>query len=468
MNVVVIITDSLRLDHVGCYGSDVKTPNIDSLAKEGTIFENAFSEGLPTLPTRTTWWTGRYTFPLRGWQQFNHSDLLLAEVLWDKGIKSALISDTYHMHKPVYNCGRGFDTVVWVRGQEYDPWIVDPSVHVDITKWHRLKGDETDELWKPRFEQYLRNVSWIEKEEDYFVARVITEAIKWIENMVLDKKQKDKLFLWVDCFDPHEPWDPPEPYRSMYDPHYNGQEIIDPVAGDVDGYMTSEEINHTKALYAGEVTLCDKWIGLLLEKLRELELYDNTLIMHTTDHGEPLGEHGYIRKAKPNNYEHLVHIPWIIKHPSGIGSGKRIREIVQTVDLMPTILDFLDISTEKLELPFLAPTKKLFPQDIKISSKRAILHGYSLFPLMNEEVRKIRDYAYMGYYGRQWTIRNHEWSYHLPIDGSKPPELYNMKKDPEEHENLLDERKDIAKELELNLRTFVDDLTLLELGVQIS
>ncbi|MFB0504488.1 MAG: sulfatase-like hydrolase/transferase [Candidatus Bathyarchaeia archaeon] len=104
LNVVVIVTDSLRVDHVGYYGSDVETPNIDGLAEECTTFEQASSEGLPTLPTRTTWWTGRYTFPFRGWQPFLNSDLLLAEVLWNRSYKPALISDTYHMHEPVYNC----------------------------------------------------------------------------------------------------------------------------------------------------------------------------------------------------------------------------------------------------------------------------------------------------------------------------------------------------------------------------
>jgi len=460
LNVVVIITDSLRVDHVGCYGSHVETPNVDRLAEDGTVFEQAFSEGLPTLPTRTTWWTGRYTFPFRGWQPFENSDLLLAEVLWNRGYKSALISDTYHMHKPIYNCGRGFDDVIWVRGQEYDPWIVDPDIDVDIAKVHRLRGDESDKLWKPRFEQYLRNVSWVRVEEDYFVARVVKRAVAWLERTVELKGQRDNLFLWVDCFDPHEPWDPPEPYRSMYDRGYEGQELIDPVPGDITGYMTPSELKHTRALYAGEVTFVDKWVGVLLDKLRELDLYDETLIMYTTDHGEPLDDHGYVRKAKPYNYEELVHIPWIIKHPEKVGRGKRIGAIVQTVDLMPTILDFLEIDIEGLELPYLAPTKSMFPQDIKVSSKEVRLHGHGLIPLMRGEVEKIRDYAYIGHYRRQWSIRNQEWSYHLTIDGSKGPELYNLEKDPTEQGNLIDEDRDVAANLDRELRRFVDEITL--------
>ncbi len=132
MNVIVIVTDSLRADHCSCYpmavsynGQKVATPHLDGLAADGTMFLHAYSESLPTLPARTTWWTGRVGFPFRGWQTFEPSDYLLAEVLWDKGFTSALITDTYHAHKPVYNCGCGFDTVMWVRGQEYDPWIVD-------------------------------------------------------------------------------------------------------------------------------------------------------------------------------------------------------------------------------------------------------------------------------------------------------------------------------------------------------
>ena len=455
MNVFVIVTDSMRKDALSCYGGKAKTPNIDSLGKDGIVFTNAFSEGLPTLPTRTTWWTGRYTFPFRGWQPFESSDLLLAEVLWDKGYTSCLVSDTYHMHKPVYNCGRGFDTVIWVRGQEYDPWIVD-DIPVDITKYHRLKGDSTDNLWKPRFEQYLRNVSWYKSEEDYCVARVFKEAIRWLEHIT--KKQKDRLFLWIDAFDPHEPWDPPEPYRNMYDPGYSGQELIDPIPGPVEGYMTPEELQHTKALYYGEVTFVDKWIGIFLEVLKDLGLYDESLIIYTSDHGEPFGEHGIVRKARPWNYEELVRIPLIIRHPD-LPRGKEIDSIVQTTDLMPTILDVLQIDQNSLVLEFLAPLSTgTFPQDMVLHSKGIKLEGHSLVPLMNGELTKIRDYAFIGHFRQSWTIRNLEYSFHLFVDNSKSPELYDLKNDPGEKHNIIDRERAIAEELEKILRGFVSEI----------
>ena len=200
MNVVVLQTDSLRTDYVGCYGSRVKTPNLDRLAEQGVRFTQAYSENLPTLPTRRSWWTGMYHFHHAGWQPFTPEDYLLAEVLWDRGYKSALITDTYHMHKPVYNCGRGFDTTVFVRGQEYDPWILDApnALKTDDSLLHRLRGGEgreSDETWRERINQYLRNQTAIKKEEDYCVARVTNEVINWLQRATL--RQKDKLFLWI-------------------------------------------------------------------------------------------------------------------------------------------------------------------------------------------------------------------------------------------------------------------------------
>ena len=456
MNIIVIVADSLRVDHVGCYGSHVKTPNIDKLASESIIFDQAYSENLPTMPCRTAWWTGRHHFPKRGWKPFELSDYLLAEVLWDKGLTSALITDTYHMHKPVYNCGRGFDTVVWVRGQEYDPWTVDDNIEVDIETRHRLRGNDKDSLWEDHFRQYMRNVSWYRSEEDYCVARVVKEAIRWLEYVT--KKQKDNLFLWVDCFDPHEPWDPPSPYREMYDPDYKGQELIDPVPGPVEGYMTEEEVAHTKALYAGEVTFVDKWVGALLDEIRNLGIYDDSLIMFTSDHGEPFGEHGIIRKAQPWSYEELAHIPWIIRHPENPGSGKRSSAFVQPPDLMPMVLDILGISGE-LVLPYLAPVKHTFPQDIAVSKQEVTLTGLSLLPILKREIESIRDFVVTAHSGSEWSIRTADWSYFLPLEGERNPELYNRKKDLGEKKNILDGHRDVADALELTLRRFADEVS---------
>lgn len=440
MNVIVIIADSLRRDHLGCYGNSwIRTPHIDQFATECALFDEAYSEGLPTLPTRTAWWTGRFTFPFRGWQPFELSDALLAEVLWSRGYTTALITDVYHMHKPGMNCGRGWDTVRFIRGQEYDPYIVDPRIVVDLSATHKLRGDDSDALWRPRFEQYLRNCSVRESEEDYFVAQVVRAGIEWLEA----QRKNDRLFLWLDCFDPHEPWDPPAPFDTLYDSDYQGVALIDPVPGPVDGYLSERELQHVRALYAGEVSFVDKWIGIFLDAVRRLGLMENTLIVFTADHGEPLGEHGFVRKARPENWEELVHIPLLIRHPDGLGARQRVPAIVETCDLMPTILDVLGI-----EGTVESPLHQSSPP----------MHGKSLLPLLQGEAETVRDYAYIGHHRRSWNIRNAEWSYHLWLDGRRAPCLFHRPTDPGEQHNVLPQNRAIGDSLELELRRFVAQL----------
>ncbi|MDO8588444.1 MAG: sulfatase [Armatimonadota bacterium] len=449
MNLIVIVTDSLRYDHVGYGGGRARTPNIDAFAAESAVLDNAYGENLPTGPCRAAWWTGRHLFPYRGWQNFEKDDLLLAEYLWDKGFTSALVADTYHMHKPGTNWGRGFDTVRWVRGQEYDAWIVDPEIPVDLGTRHRFRGDPGDETWKTNFIQYLRNKSAMPAEEDYCLPRTIKSAIGWLEEVT--KPRKDKLFLWVDCFDPHEPWDPPAPFREMYDPDYTGQELIDPIPGPVKGYMTPRELEHTLALYAGNVTWVDKWVGVLLDRIRDLGLYENSLIIHTSDHGEPFGEHGVIRKTGESlGYEEAAHIPWVIRHPDGTGAGKRFAGFAQPPDLAPTVLDFLGIPIAKAnpETRGMPPLRE---------SQFPVITGRSLAPMLRGERESVWDFAVTANHGAVWSIRTDEWSFvYKPRNQSR--ELFDRRNDLAEQKNLAGELPERAAELELLLNRFVETL----------
>ena len=426
----MLINDTWRWDYLGCYGNDwIKTPNLDQFASEGTLFEYCYSEGLPTVPTRTTFFTGRFTFPFRGWQRLEPTDVLLAEILWNKGFNTAMVTDVYHLHKPSMAFERGFDFTKHIRGHEGDPYIIDPDLQVDVEKYY--KGDGKDKAVKAQLEQYLKNIHDWQGEEDTFVAKTTQEGIKWLE----EQKRRDNLFLWVDCFDPHEPWDPPPPYNRMYtDPNYTGKDIIHPIPRWVEGYLTPEELNHIKMLYAGKVTLCDHWLGKFLDKIKEMGLYDNSLIIFTTDHGAPFGEHGYIKKAQPGLHEDLVRIPLIIRHPDGIGAGERKKALVETTEIFPTILDFLN--------------QRIPPK----------VHGKSLLPLMSGEVESIRDYAYCGHFKRNWRVSDHEWAFTLNFDKGKEDELYNLKEDPLEQDNLINKEPTKAMELELELRRFVAGL----------
>lgn len=431
MNVIVLVNDSWRFDHLGCYGNDwIKTPNIDAFAAESAQFNNCYSEGLPTIPTRTTFFTGRYTFPFRGWQRLEPKDVLLAELLWNQGVTSGLVTDVYHMHKPSMAFERGFDYTEHVRGHEGDPWIVDKSIDVSegVEKYHKPFGK--DRAVKAQLEQYLRNVDWWESDEDTFVARTLKAGASWLER----QKKRDNLFLWCDCFDPHEPWDPPEPFRSMYaDPDYKGKDIIQPIPGPAEGYLEPEELQHIKDMYAGKISLCDKWLGWFLDKLKDMGMMDDTMIIFTTDHGEPFNEHGFIKKAEPGLYEELTHIPLLIRHPKGIGAGQKFDAMVETTEVFPTVLDAFGVKIPKR------------------------IHGKSLLPMMRGEEEKLRDYAYMGYFKQSWRVSDQEWAFHMSLMG-KPNELYNLKEDPMEQVNLAEKEPAKAMELELELRKFVAGL----------
>jgi arylsulfatase A-like enzyme len=121
-NVIVLMEDSFRKDHLGCYGNPwIKTPCIDRFARESAIFD-FYAEGLPTIPVWTALFTGRYTLPFRRWQPLEQNDIVLAEVLWNKGLTTTLITDTYHMHKPQMGFSRGFNYEQWIRVKKTQPW----------------------------------------------------------------------------------------------------------------------------------------------------------------------------------------------------------------------------------------------------------------------------------------------------------------------------------------------------------
>ena len=454
MNVFVIVADSWRHDHFGLYGADgIKTPNLDALAKESMVFDNSFSGGLPTLPQRTECLTGRYTLGFRSWQHIETGDELLAEALWNQGMESALITDTYHMHKPQMAFERGFDTVRFIRGQEFDPFIVDKSIAADALAHLRLR-DASDpsanrnENIRAQMEQYERNRAGWKTEEDHFAARVFKEGIDWIEK----RKGRDNLFLWLDSFDPHETWDPMPPYNRMYQPNFTGKDMWQWVPGQVEGYMNEDDLNHLHANYAGMCTMVDKWIGVFLNRARELGFLENTLILFTSDHGEPLGDgkwgHGAIRKCRHWPYEELVHTPLIVRHPAGLGAGRRSAAYAQPCDYAPTILDFLG----REGLP-----------------KR---HGFSLLPVVRGDKEKVRDFAVTGWQNHSWSIREGDWSYVLWLGGKmggrpteagyykkpSPPELYNRSVDKYELNDVIAAHPDVALRLDQKLREFMANL----------
>ena len=173
MNLIVIVLDSFRQDHVSTYhnGTSVfegiapcQTPNIDQFAEECVVFENAYPEALPTIPIRTQLMTGQRTLPYRPWQPLTPEDVAIAQILSQEGYVSGLISDTYHYRAPRMNFHRDFHAYRWIRGQEYDPYVSAPLKR----NLNDYINENFPEQWCNRITQFLANTDQFAGPEDWF------------------------------------------------------------------------------------------------------------------------------------------------------------------------------------------------------------------------------------------------------------------------------------------------------------
>ena len=401
-NVIVVMLDTLQFNYLGCYGNNwIKTPNLDRFAQQGVLFENAYTEGLPTVPCRRAMFTGRYTLPVKGWSQLDIEDTTIADLCWGQPIDSALIHDSGPFRLPKFGYSRGFDKVHFIHGHETDhQYYAQDELHKhkaeDYYEDHVIKtADEIlkENVMRPLMNQvecHFKERQYWKSDEDHHVAQVMKTAGKYLDQVDRNKS----FFLWIDSFDPHEPWDPPSVYdpgkKCMYDPDYKGKDMFLPIQGHVEGLYTEEELHHIRMLYAEKITMCDKWFGWMMDKVNGLGLEDNTLVMVVSDHGSPMGNgehgHGIMRKCRPWPYEELAHIPFMMRGP-GLPTGKRIKSFVQSCDVAPTVVDWLGIGVH--------PS----------------MQGQSLLPLAKGKVEKVRDFAIAGYFRYSWSIITEDWSY---------------------------------------------------------
>ena len=386
MKVVVLMVDTLRYDFMGFNtGGLVHTPTMDRLAARSLVFDKAYLGSYPCMPARRDLYTGKFEFPFRGWGPLEYYDEDLPKVITqENGVTSMIITDHYHLwEKGSGNYHFEFSGYEFIRGQEYDKWKVGP----DEEYFYRMTKKQGAHLKEGYLEQNQRNIKLRTTEKDYFPAMLMMSAADWIE----ENRDRDDFFLMIDCFDPHEPFDPPRHYVDLYDPGYGGEEIVWPTYGW--NKLTEEETRHVRALYAGELTMVDHWIGYFLGRLEQLGLMNDTMIVLTTDHGHMFGEHGIMGKpwsgiSDSNMYEEVSHIPLIIYHPGLNRPGSRNDDLVQLVDLYPTILDAFGLDPP------------------------AGTHGKSLMPLVlgGDEERVDRDVACYGRFGESLNITDGEWT----------------------------------------------------------
>ena len=340
MNFIVIVSDTFRRDHVGCYGNRwISTPHLDAFARQAQLFENAYSASFPTVPHRRDLMTGCFTAAYTGWAPLTEKETVISQVLSDAGYATAMVTDCPHTLENGFYFDRGFQSWEWIRGQESDRWKTHPRRPESPCDPKKIRS--ADRL----AEHHRRAVAARRYESDTFVAQTMTRACEWLE----DNYRDGPFFLYADTFDPHEPWDAPPWYVERYNPGYTGKVVDYPQYALVEGYLSPEELKHCRALYAAKVTLVDRWAGRLLQKIGDLNLLDDTFVLFTTDHGFLLGEHGIIGKGLIPEagliyiplYDEISHIPFLLHVPGG-RAGRR-KAVVQPQDIMPTILELAQV-----------------------------------------------------------------------------------------------------------------------------
>ena len=435
MNLLLIVSDTFRWDYLGAYGNAwIQTPHLDQLASESAVFEDAFAEGLPTIPARRVLMTGRNIVPfayrpqasdqvqLHGWHPLFDEDVTLAEHLREHDYVSAFFNDVYHLMKPGKNFHRGFDNWFWIRGQESDPYALRDPARVRKELKRTARGRKVaPRAWVI---QHLMNRKDWRSDADTYVGQVMRAAADWLRDYSL----KNPFYMHVECFDPHEPWDPPLDYARRYDPKFDSLDGLMPPGHT--SQMTRQQVRNVQTAYAASVTLVDRWIGHLLDALRESGHDKDTLVVFTSDHGCMMGEQGEIHKGQDRLRNQCTQLPLFIRHPKGKGGGTRVRGFVQHQDIMPTALSLIGLPVPKRCL------------------------GRDAWPLAEGKGRGRREV--ISAFGPYACIRTHRWNYVCPWTklhrNARPRiDLYDLDADPLELTNVVHDHPDLAKGLAARL-----------------
>ncbi len=384
----------------------VPTPNMDRLAERGTVFENAWCGSNPCMPARRDMYTGRYEFPFRGWGPLEDDDLDLPTqvsgppnhpVLSRDVRVSQLVTDHFHLwERGSGNYHMGYSGFEFVRGIEADNWKTEPAT-LD-PRWGLYEGT--------KLERHFHNVAVMRAgmdqpaEETYFPVRTFSTAAEWIHR----NHDHEGFYLHIDSFPPHEPWDPPERLVKQFDERgYDMDEVVSspPYQLVEDSGYTPDQLRHIQALYAASVAHVDECLGLIWDAMDQHDLWKDTLVILTTDHGTFNGSRQRTGKGQTHLFDPISHIPMIISHPTQ-GHGERRSQLVQLVDLYTTTLSALD---------------RPIPED---------RHGVDLLPVLESHDAPTRDYAINGRFGQSVSITDGEWMLHVdPVEGNAPLYWYS-------------------------------------------
>ena len=455
-NILWICTDQQRFDTLGCYGNEfVRTPNLDRLAQGGVLFEHAYSQSPICTPSRACFLTGRYprtTRARQNGQDIPPDEMLVTKLLSDAGYVCGL-SGKLHLStcNPQVCPGTerriedGYDNFHWSHHPRpdwptsgYGQWL--KEVGVD---YHTEPHEGCKYILAGMPAQHHQTTWCADK------------AIHFIEaNTAFDRPW---LFSY-NCFDPHNPFDPPTEYLERYLGFLDEIPLPNYVEGELDckpyfqhpegrrsysqgsnldpDEMTDGDHRLIRAAYFAMVDLIDAQVGRILEALERTEQLSSTLVIFTSDHGEMLGDHNLYLKG-PYFYEPAVRVPLIVSLPGAVGPARRSRALVELGDLTPTVLDVAGLP------------------------RHPGMQARSLWPLLTGEsgLHAHREDVYCEYYsgmpprggqpGAYATMLRTARHKMVAIHAKEPGELYDLENDPTETKNLWDDSGSRTLKLEM-------------------
>lgn len=389
MKTVFVLFDSLNRHMLGPYGgSRVPTPNFDRLAERTRVYDKHYVGSMPCMPARRDMQTGRLTFLHRSWGPLEPFDNAFPEILrQQKGVHSHLITDHYHYWEDggaTYH--NRYSTFDFVRGQESDPWkaIAQPDWQKLTAKYH-----ETQTQVGPvsKHGPYIVNREFIREEKDFPSVQCFEKGLEFLDG----NRDSDDWLLQIETFDPHEPFFAPDRFKEPFKTGWNGPIKDWPLYGRLE--QSVEEADELRANYYATLSLCDFLLGQLIDYFDEHDMWKDTALVVSTDHGFLLGERDLWAKNRMVMYEEISHIPLFVHDPRNAASG-RVDRLTQSIDIAPTFFDLWGV-----EPPAETEGKSL----LRDNGREALIFGY---------------------FGGAVNVTDGRFTYHRYPDDLKTQEIY--------------------------------------------
>ncbi len=428
-NIILIVIDTLRADHLSCYGYPLKTsPNIDRFSLEGMKFSKCYSPSNWTPPGHASIFTGKFPISHGLHRTISHDakvykhttcflltdeEVTLAEILHNNGYDTAAIVSNFAFVSKLYGLDQGFE--YWFA---MPPHLSEPILFMIFNKFNILPN------------HIIASFPFYRRADD-----INNVVINWI-----NKYSKKPFFLFINYMEPHSPYVPPPPYDLLFTGKISNYYFDLETFRMSQKNLSKRELNHLQSQYDGEIAYVDAQLGILFEKLKSYDLYDQSIIVVTGDHGEFLGEHGLV-EHQIGLYDPVIKTPLIFKPHKSFAWNGIIDIPVQTIDILPTILQMLGIKIPEF------------------------VQGNSLLSTMNHPIiaEHYSDASMLEWYGgrfrdNQRAIIRDSFKFILSEQGEK--ELYNIHDDELENFNLMFDKSEQASFLNNELQEWKNNVPI--------